>query len=117
MAETIQRNRNIVNWDYWKLRAEWEQDDETLLARAELCAGDLAFADARVVPAREAYDRGLSAWRKVLDKHPFLVRQPATRSELMDIINRYQEILSKREEKLPANFILDDVVKANAQTK
>jgi hypothetical protein len=35
----------------------------------------------------------------------------------MDIINRYQEILSKREEKLPANFILDDVVKANAQTK
>jgi hypothetical protein len=114
---TIQKNRDAVGWYHWKWRAQWEQEDETLHARVEIYAGDQAFTDARVVPARAAYDRGLASWRKVLDRHPYLVVERATSSELMEIVNRYKEILSKREEKLPPNFILNDVVKANADAK
>ncbi len=117
MTEMIQKNRGFIGWDYWKSRAEWEQEDDTLHARAEIYAGDQAFADARVVPAREAYDRGLAAWRKVLDKRPVLAMMTQTRSELMDIINRYREILSKREEKFPSDFILKDVIKADDLAK
>jgi hypothetical protein len=112
---TIQKNRDIVGWDHWQLRAHWEQEEESLRARGEIYAGDQYFADARVVPARAAYDRGLAAWRKVLDKHPILVNEPATRGDLMEIVKRYQEILSKREEKLPANFILKDIVESDAK--
>jgi hypothetical protein len=111
MTERIERNRSVVGWYYWKSRAEWEQEDETLCARAEIYAGDQAFGDARVVPAREAYDRGLAAWRKVLDRHPFLIGWSPIRNELINVINRYKVILAKREEKLPSDFILEDVVK------
>jgi len=109
-AETIQRSRDVVGWDYWTSRAQWEQEEDTLRARAEIYLGDQAFADARVVPAREAYDRGLAAWRKVLDKHPVIVQSTPIRTELLTIVKNYKEILAKREENLPKDFILNDVV-------
>jgi hypothetical protein len=109
-AEIIQRDRDVVGWDAWTLRAQWEQEDEAISARAEIYAGDQAFADARVVPARQAYDRGLAAWRKVLDTRPVLLQSTAIRTELLGVVNNYKTILAKREETLPLHFVLHDVV-------
>jgi hypothetical protein len=47
----------------------------------------------------------------VLDRHPFLIGWSPIRNELINVINRYKVILAKREEKLPSDFILEDVVK------
>ena len=110
LAGRISRYRQIVNYLYWQLRAKVEQTDEMLSARKSVYEGDQAFADAKLLPAKEAYDRGLAAWRKVLDQFPSLIPDQTTGEDLMDVINRYRRILSQLDEKMPEPFILQDII-------
>lgn len=104
----LDRQRQIVNFDYWKLRAEFEQEDATLKARALLYAADAAMAEARLLPAKEGYEQGFAQWRKVLDKYPQLVQDRNTGDDLLDAIKRYRQLLGQLDEKFPEKFILQD---------
>ena len=57
--------RAIVNFDYWRLRAEVEQSDQALSARKMIYQGDRTFHKGDMVAARAAYEQGLAGWRKV----------------------------------------------------
>ena len=112
MAYIIDRDRQIVNFCYWRLLAEVEQADETLEARKSIYEGDAAFAEADLIAARTAYNNGLAAWRKVLDKDEFsgLSENPAFGVKLIAVIQRYQKILSRLDEQMPDPFILQDII-------
>ena len=114
LAYSINRDRLTINFDYWRLRAEVEQDEQTLAARKLIYQGDQAFANANLSAARTAYDQGLAAWRKVLDKYPKLKddEHHNTRADLKDVINRYRDILKQLDEPFPKNFILQDIYDA-----
>jgi hypothetical protein len=106
----IRRYRQIVNFEYWRLRAEVEQNDETLTARKLIYQGDRAFENGDLTTARDLYEKGLAAWRKVLDRFPALLDEGTTGEDLLLVIQRYQQILGQLDEKMPQPFILQDVI-------
>jgi len=109
VAKVIGRYRDPVNFDYWQLRANIEQDDLTLSARKLIYDGSQAFADGDLEPARKLYDRGLQAWREVLDKYPRLIAEWTIRAELTDTVDVYRRLLDLRDEEFPDPFILQDI--------
>ncbi len=113
VATYIRRYREIVNFVYWRLRAEVEKTDQMLAARQLIHQGDRAYAETGLEAARNAYEEGLKGWRKVLDKYPSFVTDQTTGEDLMDVIKRYRSILNQIDEPFPENFILQDIIDAH----
>jgi hypothetical protein len=113
LAWYVQRYRDIVNFAYWRLRAQVEQTDNMLTTRKLIHQGDRAYSEGDLVVARNAYQQGLVGWRKVIDEAPGMVCDQTTRDELMDVIKRYRRILSQLDERFPEKFILQDVIDAS----
>lgn len=109
MADYIDRYRQIVNFEYWRLRCQVEQDPLTLQAHQYIYQADQQELD--LPQARENYEKGMAAWRKVLDAHPKLLDDRTTGEELVEMIERYRKVLGRiGEPRLPPNFILQDVL-------
>jgi hypothetical protein len=115
IATYIRRYREIVNFVYWRLRADLEQTEEMLTARSLTHQGDRAYAEGDLMAARTDYRQGLERWRKVLDKAPALIPDQTAGEELMDVIKRYRRILGQLDEPFPDPFILQDVIDAHAE--
>ncbi|NLY02461.1 MAG: hypothetical protein GXY83_40795 [Rhodopirellula sp.] len=113
----IDRYRGVVNFEYWRRRAQIEQDERALAAREYIYEGNEAFAKADLITAREAYDKGLAKWRELLDQEKFagLVDDSHTGEELVEMIDTYRQILEKRDEPFPEDFILADVLRKHGQ--
>jgi len=110
MADYIDRYRQIVNFEYWRLRCQVEQDPQTLQARKYIYQADKE-ALINLPQALENYQKGLAAWRKVLDTHPKLLEDRTTGEELVEVIDRYKEHLGRiGEPRLPPDFPLQDVL-------
>jgi hypothetical protein len=107
------RDRDVVNFVYWRMRAEVEQTDDMLTTRKLIYQGDRALADNELVAARNAYNQGFAGWRKVLDKFPAMGTDTAAGEDLMDMIRRYRRILSLLDETFPEKFILQDIIDAH----
>ena len=109
-AGLIERQRQVVNFVYWRRRAQVEQDEDTLSARSLIYEGNEAFVEADLPAARDFYDRGLAAWRRVLDKYPDLISDFTFGDDMMIVIERYRRILGQLDEPFPEKFILQDVI-------
>jgi len=110
MARVIRRYRDIVNFDYWRLRAEMEQRPETIAARKAIFDGGRAYAGGDMPAARRYYDQGLAGWRKVIDRYPALLESSVFIDDMMQIIRRYRRLCNQLDEPFPEDFILQDVV-------
>ncbi|MBN2473726.1 MAG: hypothetical protein JXB62_03910 [Pirellulales bacterium] len=110
VALAIRKARQIVNFEYWRMRAALEQLDDTLAARELVYDGSQAFYDGDLDTAKRTFEDGLAAWRKVLDAYPEMLADPTAGDDLMDVIERYRQILELRDEQLPKNFVLQDVI-------
>jgi hypothetical protein len=110
LANYINRYREIVNFVYWRLRAAVEQTDEMIEARRLIYQGDRAYAEGDLVASRDAYQKGLVGWRKVLDKEPSLIPDSTAGDDLYNVIKRYRRILAQLDEPFPKPFILQDVI-------
>ena len=108
-ATYVNRYRQIVNFEYWRLRCRVEQALEAIAARKAIHEGRRA-ANLDLNAAREAFDDGLAKWRKVLDKFPELLEDQTTGEDLIEVIDRYKALLGKRDEKMPEPFVLQDVL-------
>jgi len=115
--DDIERSREIINYGYWEFRTEIEQSGETLAARKSIYKGEMAFAGGDLMAAIQGYKRGLRMWRRVLDKFPFLLDDQRTGEDLMEVVNRYRTILFQVDQKLPKDFILNDVVERYGKEK
>lgn len=110
MADYIDRYRQIVNFEYWRLRCQVEQDPQTLQARRYIYEAD-KDALINLPKARENYEKGMAAWRKVLDTYPKLIEDRTTGEELVEMIDRYKQHLGRiGEPRLPPDFPLQDVL-------
>jgi hypothetical protein len=113
MAAEVNGYRSLVNFDYWRLRAQAEQTKEAIEARKTIWDGDQADAAADLVKARDFYEKGLAGWRKVLDRFPKLKEDEAVIvDELYEMIQRYRRILEKSDKPFPKPFILQDILDA-----
>jgi hypothetical protein len=114
LARAIGVDRDIVNYDYWKLRCEIEPTDAMLTARKQLYDADDAFTSAELTESQRLYEAGLKSWREVLDAHPTLIKQVNTVDELVEAIDHYRSVLNQLDQKFPEPFALQDVLDAQA---
>ena len=100
------------NFDYWQLRCDFEQTPEALKAREMMFLGKKAFEeDADPIGAKERYDEGFLAWRRVLDQHPALLDEEGTTGDdLMEFVKEYFKILDQLDETFADDFPLWDVI-------
>jgi hypothetical protein len=116
VVTAIEGSREIVNFAYWRLRAQFEQEADTVAAREAAFQGEDAFDQGLLLPARDHYERGIALWRKVLDKYPILMQDESIRSitagDLTDMIASYRRVLRQLDEPLPSPFLLQDVLDA-----
>jgi len=110
LSEYIDSQREIVNFVYWRTRAEMEQTENALVARRNIYRGDRAFAEDDLQAALDAYNQGLEAWRRVFDQYPQMREPGAEGKETMDIVRQYRRILNQLDKPFPEKFILQDVV-------
>ena len=113
IVEYIDSERGIVNFEYWRMRANVEQTEDMLNARRQIYQGDQAYAENNLVAARNAYNQGFEGWRKVIDKYPMVGEPLAEGDDLMIMVRRYRRILNQLDEPFPDHFILQDIVEAN----
>jgi len=116
-AAIIERYRDIVNFDYWRASCEVEVTEPALRARETAWRAEREFENARLVPAKEAYEEAFAAWRQVLDASPVLKADDLTGDDLVEYIERYKKVLEQLDEKFPQPFILDDVLNRPGQPR
>ena len=116
LASYIERYRQIVNFVYWRLRAQVEQTDEMLATRDFIYRGNRAYAEGDLIHARNHYQQGLAGWRKAIDRAPGILNDQTTSDELMEVIKHYRRILSQLDERFPEKFILQDVIDLHERT-
>ena len=109
-ADIIDRYRDIVNFDYWRATCEMSVTDLALQAREATWRAEKDYEEARLQPAKQAFEEAFKAWRKVLDDSDVLRKDAMTQEDIIEIIDIYRELLEQLDEPFPQPFILDDVL-------
>ena len=109
-AEIIDRYRDIVNFDFWRAACEAEVTQPALLAREKIWEADREFENARLQPAKQAFEEAFAAWRQVLDASPVLRENDLSAQDMRDVVERYRKLLEQLDEPFPQPFVLQDVL-------
>ena len=99
-ADAIDNYREQVNYLYWKLRCEIEQQQTAINARKHLYAAEKAYEIADLEAMRENYEAAWDEWAKIFDEYPVMM-EDTTAEDLVDAIARYRWVLSQFEEDFP----------------
>ena len=99
-ADAIDNYREQVNYLYWKLRCEIEQQQTAINARKYLYAAEEAYEIADLEAMRENYEAAWDEWAKIFDEYPVMM-EDTTAEDLVDAIARYRWVLSQFEEDFP----------------
>lgn len=106
----IGRYRQIVNFEYWRMRCDLERTDVADRAHELIYNGNQAFIDTELETAEAAYAEGMTYWRQLIDRFPELLDARDEGEDLMHVITNYGRILDSQDKPFPEDFILQDVV-------
>lgn len=115
----INNNRSVANYDYWKVRVEFEQTPDALRARELAYEANRKFKeDADLLQARELFEESFDLWAKVFQAFPSLPLDSTTGSDIMDYVEEYSKVLEQLDlslasEEVDKRFALWDVLIAN----
>ena len=110
-AEIIDRYRSIVNFDVWRATCESEITEPAIRAREAVWRAEKDFQNAKLQPAKLAYEEAFAAWREVYDAAPVLRADDITHYDIDEVVNRYRKVLDQLDEPFPNPFILQDMLK------
>jgi hypothetical protein len=118
-ASLIESNRDVANYEYWRIRCDLEQTPEALDARRLAHDAKRQFEDeGDLLGAKGLYERSFDAWAKALAQFPELPADSTTGSDLVDVVEEYVRVLEQLElslsdEEVADRFPLWHIVKAN----
>jgi hypothetical protein len=106
MATIIRRERSKVNFDYWELRTQAEQEDDMLQARQGTYHAEEASRRNDAARARALYEEAMLKWLGLVKnaKYALLFEDQATEDDLFDIVAQYLSVLDRSGETVPAKF-------------
>jgi hypothetical protein len=110
-AEIIDRYRSIVNFDVWRATCEAEITEPALKAREATWRAEKDFQNAKLQPAKLAYEEAFAAWREVFDASPVLQADDITKDDITEVVGRYRKVLEQLDEPFPSPFVLQDMLK------
>ncbi len=99
-ADAIYNYRDQVNYDYWKLRCEVEQQDTAIAARRLVYEADQAYAATDLETMRTKYEAAWNEWAKIFEQYPLML-EDTTAEDLMVAVRRYAWLLSQLDEPFP----------------
>jgi hypothetical protein len=111
-ADIIDRYREIVNFDVWRATCEAEVTEPAIKAREATWRAERDFENARLQPAKQAYEEAFAAWREVLDGSPVLRADQITKDDINEVVDRYRKLLEQLDEPFPKSFPLQDILSA-----
>lgn len=106
----IERYRDIVNFNYWKFRAEFEQLPDIIQARKLIYEGKKAFRQGDPKVPKENYDKAFALIKKQLDTNfKGFDSEDAFQIDFKSDMETYLKILEQNNETLNEDFILYDL--------
>ena len=109
-AQIIRRYRDIVNFDFWRASCEAGITEDLLAAREATWRAERDFENARLQPAKEAFEEAFAAWRRVLDEFDILRKDQLTADDIKEVVDRYRQVLDQLDEPFPSPFVLQDML-------
>lgn len=103
-ADWINRYRGIVNFEYWRVRADSEQTDDAAQARRLQAEGKKAAADADFRLAHDRFSAALEHHRLLVDAFPDLLKESLSAEELFTVLKEYRGVLQQTEEDFPLGY-------------
>ena len=110
LVQALNGNRQIVNYDYWKMRCDVERSAACLQVRELTYRGAELLADADLEGARQAFEEAFVLWRQILDENPALQEDGLTGEDMFRVIVQYNEVLRQLDLPFPRAFVLNDVI-------
>ena len=109
-ADIIDRYREIVNFDVWRATCEAEVTEPAIKAREATWRAEKDFENAKLQPAKQAYEEAFAAWREVLDASPVLRADHIALDDINEVVDRYRKLLEQLDEPFPKSFPLQDIL-------
>ena len=121
-ANLISSNRDVANYEYWRIRCDLEQSPESLKARDFAHQAEKRFAEGDPEGAMELYEQSFVEWGKALDQFPEMPRDSTTGGDLMEFIEDYAVVLeqldlSLEDEEVANRFALWELLEINDQQR
>jgi hypothetical protein len=121
-ANLISSNRDVANYEYWRIRCDLEQTPESLKARDFAHQAEKRFAEGDPEGAKELYEQSFVEWGKALDQFPEMPRDSTTGGDLMEFIEDYAAVLeqldlSLEDEEVANRFALWELLEINDQQR
>lgn len=107
---TIHSSRQIVNFEYWRMRCDVERTEDAIKTRELIHTAQQKMADADLEGARTAFEQAFDHWHKVLEQFPAMRDDGIVGEELYRVIVGYHELLKQLDEPFPKNFVLQEVI-------
>jgi hypothetical protein len=105
-AHQIEINRRIVNFAYWRTRAEAELTEEAPQAHSNVYSADkLVVSGENLAKARGLYEAAWKLYDTVFEKYPELMEN-AEAQDLIESVAHYRDLLGQLDEPFPSDFPL-----------
>jgi hypothetical protein len=105
-AHQVEINRRIVNFAYWRMRAESELSEEAPKAHSdEFEANKLAESGEGLAKARGLYEAAWKLYAVIFDKYPDLMDN-AEAQDIIESVAHYRDVLGQLDEPFPGDFPL-----------
>jgi hypothetical protein len=109
-SHQIELNRRIVNFAYWRMRANSELTEEAPKAHSSVYQADnLVASGESLAKARELYEAAWKLYAAIFEKYPELMEN-AEAQDLIDSVGRYRDLLGQLDEPFPSSFPLWDLL-------
>jgi len=110
----IDRQREIVAYDYWLARAAAEKESDTLKARQLVYDAHQAYSNANLIKAKGLYEEAWKHWIEIYERHPE-VRNDASSEDLAVYLKEYRSLLNQLDLDITPDFPLIDILRENSE--
>ncbi len=113
VLQLTQAYKQIVNFDYWQMRCDFEQTDNAVAARELMFEADKAAKSADEQRAADLYQQAFAKWRLVVDQFPALLKEETVfGDELVTATRDYREVLESIGKSLDESYPLWDALQS-----
>ena len=105
-SHQISLNRRIVNFEYWRTRAESELTEEAPQAHSSVYDADkMVSTGENLAKARGLYENAWKLYAVIFEKYPELMDN-AEAQDLVESVAHYRDLLGQLDESFPQSFPL-----------
>ncbi|HJT36578.1 MAG TPA: hypothetical protein VJ783_31435 [Pirellulales bacterium] len=110
LENVIHRDRDVVNYNYWRNRCKMEKTESALEARRLIYQAKTDYDLARLVPAQQEYEEAFRHWRKTVDEFPQFIDDTIGAESIHQALAGYADVLKQLNTHIPRDFVLKDVL-------